>query len=262
MNEKNAEPFSLVTWFRERRTSKIVEYFNQHISKVIDTCNEFHHTLIVLTREESSQPLPSPETTDEKPNEEAMPSSPADDSELEISKYDEAEAAFKRVLVHERAADLVKQQLFKDISRLKLDSKVREDLFKLIYQIDPIANWVKVAAKNALLLLELQLELPDDIWVRFRTISEMVVASSRLLRKMIEVLGIDDQKLLDIRVEIETLEQSVDDLYFIVKKTILGSDLSPKVIMIALDLLAGLENASDHAAGAADILYILVMASR
>lgn len=236
-------------WFRERRTSKIVEYFDEHISRVIDTCNEFHDALISLTKERITEDDSKPTDSTSVPD-------------AEVNKLDEAEAAFKRVLIHERAADLVKQQLFKEISRLKLDSKVREDLFKLIYQIDPVANWIKVAAKNALLLLELQLDLPEDIWIRFRTISEMNLASARLLRKMIEVLGVDDQKLLDIRVEIETLEQSVDDLYFIVKKTILASDLSSKVMMIALDLLEGLENSSDHAAGAADILYILVMSSR
>ncbi len=252
---ESSESFSLVTWFRERRTSKIVEKFNEHVSKVIDTCNEFHLAMIALTREESfvesNEPGYAIDDVGEK-----------DDESLQMDKFDEAEAAFKRVLIQERAADLIKQQLFKDISRIKLDSKVREDLFKLIYQIDPIANWIKVAAKNALILLDLHLEIPEDIWARFRTISEMVLSSARLLRKMIQVLGIDDKTLLDIRVEIETLEQSVDDIYFIVKKSILSENLAPQAMITAMDLLSGLENASDHAAGSADILYILVMASR
>ena len=257
MSSDDSEPFSLVTWFRERRTSKIVEMFDDHVSKVIDTCNEFHEAMMTLTKKKKEK---FPEI-DEKTTENEVD----EDNSHELnhaSKYDEAEAALKRVLIQERAADLVKQQLFKDISRIKLDSKVREDLFKLIYQIDPVANWVKVAAKNALMLLELEMAIPDDLWARFRTISEMVLSSARLLRKMIEVLGVDDKTLLDIRVEIETLEQSVDDLYFIVKKTILSSDLTPQAMLTAMDLLAGLENASDYAAGSADILYILVMASR
>ncbi len=243
-NEKNTsnpntkteekEYFSLVTWFRERRTTKIVNLFHEHIGKVIDTCYEFDLAMNKIT----------------------------DKNLDENTRVDEAEAAFKRVLIQERSADLIKQSLFKEISRVKLDPKIREDLFKLINQIDPIANWVKAAAKNALILLELKMTFGQDLWGRFRTISEMILSSARLIRKMIDVLGIDDETLLNIRFEVETLEQSTDDLYFSIKKALLTENLSPQTILLAIDMLSDLENAADHAAGSADILYILVMAAR
>ncbi|MHA2363222.1 MAG: DUF47 domain-containing protein [Candidatus Hodarchaeales archaeon] len=227
------EKFSLLTWFRDRRASKIAEKSFNHISKVIDTCNEFFNAMIALTDENSSK----------------------------LDK-EHSEAALNRVILQERSADHIKQELFKEISRVRLDSKIREDLFKLTYQIDGIANWSKVAAKNAIILMELNLELPIDLWARFRTIAEMTLASARLVRKMIESLGVDDETVLNMRTEVETLETSVDDYYFLSKKAIIIADLPAKSMKLAFDLLEGLENSSDHCAGSADIMYILLMASR
>ncbi|OLS20020.1 MAG: hypothetical protein HeimC3_42310 [Candidatus Heimdallarchaeota archaeon LC_3] len=231
MSENN---FSLLTWFREKRTEKIKNQFIELTIKVTDTCYEYLNAMISLTTENDS----------------------------DQDKKDQALSALNRVIIQERSADHIKQELFREISRVRIEGKYREDLFKLIYQIDPIANWIKVAGKNAILLLELNLDLPDDIWARFKTITEMIVSSSRLLRKMIEKLGVDDESLLNIRTEIETLESSVDDLYFLVKKVIFSRNFSVQTSLLAIDLLEGLENSSDHCAGAADILYILVMASR
>ena len=231
MSEKN---FSLLTWFREKRTEKIKNQFIELSNKVTDTCNEYLNAMINLTTDHDS----------------------------DQDKKDSALSALNRVIIQERSADHIKQELFREISRVRIEGKFREDLFKLIYQIDPIANWAKVASKNAILLLELDLGLPDDIWAKFKTITEMIVSSSRLLRKMIEKLGIDDETLLNIRTEIVTLESSVDDLYFLVKKAIFSSKFNVQTSLLAIDLLEGLENSSDHCAGAADILYILVMASR
>jgi uncharacterized protein Yka (UPF0111/DUF47 family) len=230
----NEEHFSLLTWFRDRRNEIINRKFIELVSKVTDTCNEYLVAMDSLTT----------------------------DNDSVQEKKDQAQSALNRVIIQERSADHVKDELLREISRVRIEGKYREDLFKLIYQIDPIANWVKVAAKNSILLLELNLDLPDDIWGRFKTITEMILSSSRLLRKMIEYLGVDDESLLNIRTEIETLESSVDDLYFLVKKAIFSGNFSTQTSLLAIDLLEGLENSSDHCAGAANILYILVMASR
>ncbi|HKZ43116.1 MAG TPA: DUF47 family protein [Candidatus Hodarchaeales archaeon] len=228
------DSFSLVKWFRDRRTSAITNKLMEHIAKVIDVCSEYVHAVIALTSE--GKPFQA--------------------------RKDEAEAALKRVIIQERAADNIKEELFREISRVKIEAKMREDLFKLVYQIDPIANWIKVSAKNSLMSLELNVQISDDLWQRFRTIAEIVLTGSKLVKKTLEVLGIDDASLLNYRQEIETLEQSVDDLYFSVKKAIFAVDRPAQASLLALDILVGLENASDHCAGSADILYILVMANR
>src|SRR3990170_4141453 len=134
------DSFSLVKWFRDRRTSAITNKLMEHIAKVIDVCSEYVHAVIALTSE--GKPFQA--------------------------RKDEAEAALKRV------------------------------------------------------------------------------------KKTLEVLGIDDASLLNYRQEIETLEQSVDDLYFSVKKAIFAVDRPAQASLLALDILVGLENASDHCAGSAD----------
>ena len=233
LNLSNIRP-SILTWFRERRTAKIVEKLSNHISKVIDTCNENLNAMIAITADQTTRP----------------------------SRITDAEAALRRVLIQERAADHIKEELFKEISRAQIDAKSREDLFKLTYEIDGIANWVKASAKNSIIIIELKLELSLDIWTRLRTISEIIVSNARLIRKMLEILGINDDTLLNIRAEVESLEQSVDDLYFNTKKALLSLNLNVQSTILVDDLLEGLENYSDRCAAAADIMFILVMATR
>ena len=79
---------------------------------------------------------------------------------------------------------------------------------------------------------------------------------------MLEILGINDDTLLNIRAEVESLEQSVDDLYFNTKKALLSLNLNVQSTILVDDLLEGLENSSDRCAAAADIMFILVMATR
>ena len=233
LNLSNINP-SILTWFRERRTNKIVEKLSNHISKVIDTCNENLNAMIAITADHTAQ----------------------------SSKIEDAEAAFKRVLILETAADHIKEELFREISKVKIETKSREDLFNLTYEIDGIANWIKVSAKNAIIILDLKLDLPPDIWTRLRTINEIIVSSARLVRKMLEVLGVNDDTLLNIRAEVSTLEQSVDDLYFNAKKALLASNINVQSTILVDDLLEGLENSSDRCAAAADIMFILIMATR
>lgn len=212
--------------------SKIVDRLMKHMSKVIATGEEFLTALEYLTKDEEDA-------------------------------IDEAISAFKRTSIQERSADHMKQDLYKEISRVKIDPKNREDLLKLTHRVDSIANWLKASSKNAIIMFELNYEVPQELWLTFKSITEMILSSSRLLYKMLEKLGVDDGTVLSIRAEIETLESSVDDLYFVGKRAILSNNtMGHQAMFLVKDLLDGLENSSDHCAGAAETLFILIMATR
>ncbi|MCK4445060.1 MAG: DUF47 family protein [Thermoplasmata archaeon] len=219
---------ALLGWFSRRRESVIASKTLDHALKVADTCVELDKAVGAVVSEDRTGAID----------------------------------ALHRLMLREREADTVERELFSELSRGDLPPKDREDLMRLVRNVDLVADWAKVAGRNLQILVESEIHIPKEVWAGFKEITKNTVDCGRLLVKTVEAFGVDVDEVMKGRSEINNLERVIDDLYYQTKKALVKSTADPRVVILLNDLLAGVENASDFCKVAADILAVLVIAGR
>ena len=184
---------------------------------------------------------------------------------LEAAMEDERGAALdalRTLYLDEKAADNLEVVLFEDLSKGELDPKQREALMRLVRQIDNVSEYVKQAGLSLELLMESKKKVPKEFWKSYRDITHSLVDQTRALGAAVEAFGRSDDEVLKYREEVKGLEQKIDDSYFLLRKALIRSASHPLALVVLTDILVSIENASDRAKDAADMLFILVMANR
>ena len=181
---------------------------------------------------------------------------------LVSNRPEDAHDALRRLDMNEKAADNLEVDLFEALSAGDLTPKDREDMMRLVRRVDHIADWVKVAGRNVEIVIESKIKIPADVWKAFKEMSKNAVDCCRALKKTIECFGKDAEGVLRNRETVERLEHVIDEQYIETKKILVTSVSDARAVIILNDLLVGIENATDYCKGAADMLFILVMAGR
>jgi predicted phosphate transport protein (TIGR00153 family) len=177
-------------------------------------------------------------------------------------RRDELVSSFKRLLMNEKAADNVEISLVQELSRGELPPKDREDLIRLVSSMDMIADWLKVSGKNVDLLQETGVTIPSEVWASFKEMTKTTLDCARFLKAMIDVYGVDYDRMIKARDEIKRLENAVDDLYFSNRKILVKIHTNPGIVVILNDLLEGIENATDYCKHSSDTLLSLALQGR
>ncbi|NHJ02905.1 MAG: DUF47 family protein [Candidatus Heimdallarchaeota archaeon] len=221
---------SLLIWFKSNRNLIVKEKLVNHATAVRKTCEE-SISLYKSIKHTSNEKL------------------------LQI---------ISQISLNEETADKIQDELAeKEIIHGEFPANIQEDLFRMIRRIDEAANWVKTASKNANLMLNLKLNYPDPLIEYLIQLSEITRDSVILFIETLNLLGVNDQKILVKRNKIEKLERQGDDVYYLAKEAVLRlSDKLPNsVLFLSLDSAKALENASDACSKASDYLYSIVMAA-
>jgi len=187
------------------------------------------------------------------------------DNALSAALDDQRDAvldALKTLYMDERAADNMEVTLFEELSKGELDPKQRETLMRFVRRIDDVTEHLQQAGLNLELLMESKKIVPREYWALYKGISKILVEETKALRAAVEAFGRDEEEVLKHREEVKRLEQEIDDSYFQLRKKLIRSPSDPMALVILTDLLGAIENASDNAKDAADMLFILVMANR
>src|SRR3989304_1372336 len=154
------------------------------------------------------------------------------------------EAAFRRLAMNEKAADNVEIALVEELSRGDLPAKDREDFMRLASSTDMIADWLKVSGKNMDLLQEASVTIPPEVWSSFKEMTKNTLDCARALKAMIDVYGVDYDRMMKAREEVKRLENVVDDLYFSNRKILVKIHTNPGIVALLNTLLEGIENAT------------------
>lgn len=218
----------LAGWFLKRRESTAARHIREHVAKVIDTAVDLHNALKGVLEDRR------PAVRD----------------------------ALKTLYLDEQAADGMEVTLFEDLSKGEFEPKQREALMRLVRRIDDIADAVKQAALNIELLLEWKRTVPREFWYQYNEMSKNLVDQTRALRAAVEAFGRDDADVLRHREEVKRLENVIDGTYFELRKRLIRTAPDARAMVVLTDLLSAIENASDRAKDAGDMLFILVMANR
>jgi len=216
------------TWFLKRRESMAVRHIREHVTKVIDTTVDLDNALAAILE----------------------------------NQRDAAHDAVKTLYMDERAADNMEVTLFEELSKGELDPKQRETLMRLVRRIDDVTEYVEQAGLNLELLMESKKTVPREFWTQYKGLSKRLVEEMKSLRAAMEAFGRDDEDVLKHREEVKRLEQQIDDGYFQLRRKLIRTPADPMAMVVLTDLLGAMENASDNAKDAADMLFILVMANR
>jgi predicted phosphate transport protein (TIGR00153 family) len=177
-------------------------------------------------------------------------------------RRDELTAAFKRLLMDEKAADNAEISLVEELSRGELPAKDREDLMRLVSSVDLIADWLKVSGKNVELLQETGVTIPPEVWSSFKEMTKNTLDCARALKEMIDFYGTDYDRMVGARGVVKRLENAVDDLYFSNRKILVKIHTNPGIVVILNDLLEGIENATDYCKHSSDTLLSLALQGR
>ena len=219
---------SQLEWFRNRRESRALAMVREHVTKTVDAAEELDNVLDAAVR----------------------------------GRKDELAAAFKRLQMNEKAADNVEIALVEELSRGELPPKDREDLMRLVSAVDLIADWLKVSGKNVDLLQETGVTIRREVWSSFKEMTKNTLDCARSLKAMIDVYGVDYDKMIKARDEVKRLENVVDDLYFANRKILVKIHTNPGIVVILNDLLEGIENATDYCKHSSDTLLSLALQGR
>lgn len=215
-------------WFRTRRESRALDLVRQHVTKVSDAAADLDDLMDAAVR----------------------------------GRRSELTAAFKRLLLDEKAADHVEISIVEELSRGELPAKDREDLMRLVAAVDLIADWLKVSGKNVELLQETGVTIPPEVWSSFKEMTKNTLDCARSLKTMIDAYGVDYDRMLKARDEVKRLENAVDDLYFSNRKILVKIHTNAGIVVILNDLLEGIENATDYCKHSSDTLLSLALQGR
>jgi len=215
-------------WFRNRRESRALDMVRQHVTKVVDAAESLDNLMDAAVR----------------------------------GRRDELTAAFKRLLMDEKAADNAEISLVEELSRGELPAKDREDLMRLVSSVDLIADWLKVSGKNVELLQETGVTIPPEVWSSFKEMTKNTLDCARALKEMIDNYGSDYDRMVRARDVVKRLENAVDDLYFSNRKILVKIHTNPGIVVILNDLLEGIENATDYCKHSSDTLLSLALQGR
>lgn len=222
MNEK-----ALTSWFRKRRESSVLDLAKEHLLKVLDTAREMDNAIKC------------------------------------VHSGDKADAlkAIERVVFAEKAADNIEITMTECLAAGDIAPKEREDIMHLVKRLDHIADWLKSGSRNLQIIIESGMDVPPDVWAKFRVITLKSVSAVTALKAQLDSLGVNHQDVARYAKDVDRLEHEVDDDYFSIKKDLMLSTLDPRVVFVLRDLLHSLENSLDNTKSSSELIHIITTAS-
>jgi len=215
----------ILTWLTMRRKTKAIDMVRRHITKVVDTVVELNNTVIAMSK----------------------------------GRNIEAEECVSRLFSNEEEADALRRRISEELTKGVIPAKEREDLMKLIMEIDNIADCAKDAARSILIVMKQP--VPKKIWREFQKISESAVTCVVTLREGINLLEKDLDETMKCVLEVERLEHQVDDERHSVQLLFLkfADQLSAPILLLLDDILHFMEGVTDYCEDTGDIIRMLII---
>lgn len=216
----------LLEWFKERKWSKTMGHLKKMIEAVQSCSIELHSSLVFFDED----------------------------------KIVDALASLKRLYQKENEADFLQKELFDSLREKEnlLKPSVREDLMRIIRQIDFIADWIKVAGRNFELILELEIDIPKKLAKNFVKMSEKLTEIIQPMKNVINLLSGNYEEIPAEMERISSIEDEIDNLYFDTKKILALTDRKAGSIILFNDLLEGIENSADSCQENSSMIKILL----
>ena len=169
----------------------------------------------------------------------------------------EAIMCLGRLVVNEREADSLEDNLCNQLSVGELSPQEREDLLHFVRKTDDVANWSKEAGLFVKMIKETEVVVYKDIWGMMIDIQNELDTEVNYLINAIKILGTNGDEMNQCIQGVKDQESRIDTLNYELNKKIFMSDMDPKAIMLSSRVVDALEQAADVCKGCADTITIL-----
>ena len=211
-------------WFENRRKSKVLEIAYRQMTVALDTTNDLEKAIIAASK---------------------------GDGEV-------ARVTIDRLFQIEDEIDNLRRTVYEELTKGSLPPKDREDIMNVVKNLDRMADHVKDAARNVLVLLEA--DVPRELWNAFSSMSSSLVSTAATLQESLKNLGVDNTRARMISEKVEEEETKVDKKFLEIKSLLLKhGTINPAVLLILKDLLDSIEAAADSCADTGDYVRILTV---
>lgn len=213
-------------WFEKRRKGKVLELAYRQMTVALDTVNELEKAIKAAGSGEE----------------------------------DSTRKTITRLFAMEEEIDDLRRTVFEELTRGNLPPNEREDIMRLVRNLDRMADHVKDSARNVLVLIDV--EIPKEIWEAFHQMSVGIVQIAAVLGQSLRSLLEDPSKARTISEKVEDEENKVDKKFLEIKSLLLkyGDRINSAALLLLKDLLDSMEEASDSCADTGDYIRLLTVA--
>jgi len=172
---------------------------------------------------------------------------------------DTAKTTIERLFNIEEEIDDLRRTVFEELTKGTLPSRERENIMRLVSNLDIMADYIKDSARNILILLDV--DIPKKLWKAFQGMSSNLVKTAAVLRESLKNLGENPFEARALSEKVEDEENKVDKKQLEIKYLLLkyGDKVNPAALLILKDLLDSLENAADSCADTGDYIRVLTV---
>ena len=173
-----------------------------------------------------------------------------------MNDYDNVPAKVQEIKDLEDFGDTIIHDITRSLHRTFVTPIDREDILALSGSLDDVVDAIDEAAQY---ILEYKIEEPTEY---ARLLAEVIVQCADQLERAVSLLSTRGSKLQDILplvVEINRLENEADRLASRARSELFNDDFDEKQILKWRDIYDDLEQATDRAEDAADILEGIVL---
>lgn len=212
-------------WFIKRRKNKVLEIAYRQMTVALDTVNDLEKALKAVS----------------------------------VADKDTAINVIERLFGIEEEIDDLRRTVFEELTRGSLPSRDREDTMHLVKSMDVMADHIKDAARNVLVLADA--EIPQEILQAFVDMASCIVKTAAVLKESLRNLGENPAKSRTLSEEVEKEENKVDKKFVEIKSLLLkyGEKMNPAVLLLLKDLLDSMEEAADSCADTGDYIRLLTV---
>ncbi|RLG94423.1 hypothetical protein DRO37_05615 [Candidatus Bathyarchaeota archaeon] len=212
-------------WFEKRRMNKVLDIAYRQMIVALDTINDLEKAIEAVAER----------------------------------KCETAKTIIARLFKTEEEVDDLRRVVFEELTKGRLPPRDREDIMKLVTNLDKVADHVKDSARNILVLVNK--DLPKEIWDAYHDMAHGIVSTAAVLRESLKSLGEDNARAREMSERVEDEENRVDKKYLEIKSLLLdyGDKLNPATLILLKDLLDSMEEATDRCADTGDYIRVLTV---
>lgn len=212
-------------WFEERRKSKVLDLAYRQWTVALDTAADLEVAVKAISNGQKNS----------------------------------ARKTIDRLFSIEEEIDDLRRTVFEELTKGTLPPKERQDIMHLVKNLDMMADHIKDAARNVLILVEVK--IPDEIWRAYHDMASDVVRIAAVLGESLKTLLEDPQKARITSERVEDEENKVDRKFLEIKSLLLkyGDEINPAALLLLKDLLDSMEEAADRCADTGDYLRLLTV---
>ncbi len=173
----------------------------------------------------------------------------------------EALKVFSKAIKTDTDADNMRRKLFDRLTELNVEPRIREDIMHLAKRFDVLSEWSKESARHLSIIP--YLEIPAELRDRIEEMVKLALRSAECLVEATKALIKGDlAKAREYANKVERIEEEADEVNVAARKLLVGLGRkidNPAVLIMIKDFIEALENITDTAEDAADVIRVLAI---